>query len=315
MSRSPRAAVLAAVLGDLTLAVAKFIAAVLAQSAALLAEAIHSVSSAGSQGLLLLGAAVSRRVGEDRNALAFARERYYWGSTVVFAVCAVGGAFSVHAGFRAIVVGASPGGATGVAYVTLAISAVFVGFSMHGSLREFLLLVRERSLRDALAAVKDPTVPATMIEDAAAAAGLAAALAGLVLSDVTGSGAFDGAAAVVVGLVLAGRAAVAAYRARKFLLGDAAARSDHDKIRRILALQPGIERVVEVAPIHLAPDDVILGLAIDPRQDAGADDLERIVHNIDYRIREAMPHIRRVYIEAAGVVRFLQRARRGGAAE
>jgi cation diffusion facilitator family transporter len=299
MAASPRTAIASTLLGDLAMAVAKFIAAALTGSAALLAEAIHSVASAGGQGLLLIGVRLSRASPADAAGFSYVRERYFWGSTALFAVFAVGGAFAVHAGF-VLVTGRYPACANpGAAYGVLA---------AHGTLRQYVLVVRGRSFREAFLESKDPTVVLTMVEDTAAILGVLVALLGVILAQSARSGVPDGAAAMAVGLLLAFRAVVTALKSKRMLLGHAASSADQEKVRRILALQPGIERVLDVTAVHLAPHDVLLGLSLDFRPDVGAEEVRRIVYSIEYRIREALPHMRRVYIEAGTVVRSWERA-------
>ena len=60
-SEGSRSAVIAALLGNSTIAVAKFVAALFTGSAGMLAEAFHSVADTGNQLFLLRGLAVSHR--------------------------------------------------------------------------------------------------------------------------------------------------------------------------------------------------------------------------------------------------------------
>lgn len=308
MTGSPRTAILATLLGDLAMAVAKFIAAGLTGSAALLGEAVHSVASAGSGGLLLVGVRLGRVSPGDSVGFSYARERYFWGSIAVFSVFAVGGAFAVHAGLVVLLGGGAAGGHAAVAYGVLGIAGLLAVVSAHGTLRQYVLLVRGRSFREAFLEAKDPTVVMTLVEDTAGILGVVVALVGIALSRSTGNAAPDGAAALLVGLLLALRAALTALKAKRMLLGQAGAGADQEKVRRILALLPGIERVNDVTAVHLAPHDVLLGLSLDFRPDVGTDEVRRIMYSIEYRIREALPHMRRVYIEAGSVVRSWERA-------
>ena len=53
--KDPRASVLAALTANTAIAVAKFVAAAISGSSAMLAEALHSVADTGNQALLVLG--------------------------------------------------------------------------------------------------------------------------------------------------------------------------------------------------------------------------------------------------------------------
>ena len=308
MAGSPRTAIAATLLGDLAMAVAKFIAAALTGSPALLAEAVHSVASAGGQGLLLLGIRLSRSSPTEGASFALARERYFWGSTAVFAIFAVGGAFAVHAGLVVLFGGGAACRSPAAAYGVLAIAGVFAVVSTHGTLRQYVPGLRGRSFREVFFESKDPTVVMTLLEDATGFVGVAIALFGVAVGQSTHSGAPEAAAALAIGLLLAFRATLTALKSKRMLLGQAASGADQEKVRRILALQPGIERVIDVTVVHLAPHDVLLGLSLDFRPDVGAEEVRRIVYSIEYRIREALPHMKRVYIEAGTVVRSWERA-------
>ncbi|MBI5487673.1 MAG: cation diffusion facilitator family transporter [Deltaproteobacteria bacterium] len=308
MAASPRTAIAATLLGDLAMSLAKFIAAALTGSPALLAEAVHSIASAGSQGLLLIGIRLSRASPADGSSFGLARERYFWGSTAVFAIFAVGGAFAVHAGLVVLLGGGVACRSPAAAYGVLAIAGVFAVVSTHGTLRQYVPGLRGRSFREVFFESKDPTVVMTLVEDATGFLGVVVALFGVALGQSTGSGAPEAAAALVIGLFLASRATLTALKAKRMLLGQAASAADQEKVRRILALQPGIEKVNDVTAVHLAPHDVLLGLSLDFRPDVGAEEVRRIVYSLEYRIREALPHMKRVYIEAGTVVRSWERA-------
>jgi divalent metal cation (Fe/Co/Zn/Cd) transporter len=265
------------------------------------------LAAAGSQGLLLLGIRLSRPGASGGSALALARERFLWGSVVVSVVCTVGGAFAVHAGISVLGAGGTWGADAVVAYGVLGFAGLLAALSVHGSLRQYLLVARGRGFRDLLVS-RDPTVAMTLLDDGLGLLGILLAAACLAAAQATGEASYDGVGALLIGALLAARGVLAAIRLRRILLGDASAHADQERIRRILALQPGVERVLDVTAVHLAPNDVLLGLSLDFRPDVGPDEAHRILHSLEYRIREAMPHMKRVYIDAGTVLRFWEQA-------
>ncbi|HEY6627605.1 MAG TPA: cation transporter, partial [Acidimicrobiia bacterium] len=70
-------AIIAALLANAGIALAKFIAYVVTGSASMLAESIHSVADTANQGLLLLGGRQSRRVADQEHQFGYGRERYF----------------------------------------------------------------------------------------------------------------------------------------------------------------------------------------------------------------------------------------------
>jgi hypothetical protein len=61
--------------------------------------------------------------------------------------------------------------------------------------------------------------------------------------------------------------------------------------------------------MHLAPDDVLVNLDVDFKDDLGASEIEAAVERIETAIRAAHPHVKRIFIEARTVAKTLRRAR------
>ena len=75
-------AILAALLANLGIAVAKFTGYLFTGSAAMLAESIHSLADTGNQGLLFLGGRVARRAPDREHNFGYGHERYFWAFVV-----------------------------------------------------------------------------------------------------------------------------------------------------------------------------------------------------------------------------------------
>ena len=70
--------VVAALLANAGIAIAKGIAAVITGSGAILAETIHSIADSGNQALLLYGIKRSRRPPDAKHPFGYGSERYFW---------------------------------------------------------------------------------------------------------------------------------------------------------------------------------------------------------------------------------------------
>ena len=69
-------------------------------------------------------------------------------------------------------------------------------------------------------------------------------------------------------------------------------------IRLILRREPGIERVNEVLSMHLGPDDVLVTISADFRDDIPAGEVEQTIERIERQVRERYPEVKRIFIEA-----------------
>src|SRR5215471_14950014 len=90
--------VIAALAGNVAIALCKFAAAYLSQSTATLAEAVHSLADTGNQALLLVGMRLAARPADERFPFGRSSERYFWPFVVALLLFSVGGAFAIFDG-------------------------------------------------------------------------------------------------------------------------------------------------------------------------------------------------------------------------
>ena len=145
---------------------------------------------------------------------------------------------------------------------------------------------------------KDPAVFTVLFEDTAAMLGLIVAGGGLYLGQVTGIAEFDGAASMVIGLILAATALLLAIECKGLLLGEAAHPEVIADIRRMIADHPAILTTNEILTMHMSPDDVLLNLSVDFADGISSADVEAAITSLERDIKAANPEIKRVFIEA-----------------
>ncbi|MCU0271128.1 MAG: cation diffusion facilitator family transporter, partial [Acidimicrobiales bacterium] len=95
-------AVVAALVANLGIALAKLVAFVFTRSGSMLAESIHSFADTSNQGLLLLGHRRSHHEPTALHQFGFGRERYFWSFIVSMILFSLGGAFAIYEGIEKI---------------------------------------------------------------------------------------------------------------------------------------------------------------------------------------------------------------------
>jgi cation diffusion facilitator family transporter len=293
-----RKVVLAALAGNLAIAVCKLAAAILSQSTATLAEAVHSFADSGNQALLLIGMRLAARPADSRYPFGRASERYFWPFVVALLLFSVGGAFAIFEGVDHLVHPSAGSHARVWSYAVLGVSLAFEAASLRVALREFRKLAQGRSLRQALLESRDPTIPLVLAEDTTAMAGLILALLAVTASGVTGQDFWDPVGSIVIGALLCGVALVLAWITHGLLIGEGATAEDQARVLALTEQVPGVEGVTQLLTMHLGPDVVVLAMKVAFSPTLSVQEVEDVTNQVEASIRAVMPHMRKIFIEA-----------------
>ena len=296
-SAESKKAIYAAIVGNFLIAVSKFVAAGITRSSSMLAEGIHSVVDTGNGVLLLVGVKRSRQPADDMHPFGYGKELYFWSLIVAISIFAAGGGASIWEGVRHVMHPAELHDPTW-AYVVLGLAFVFEGITWVFAWRAFRT---EKGSRGVLATVrdsKDPTSFMVLFEDTAALAGIVVAAAGIWLSHRLEMPAIDGAASIVIGVILCTIAWFLAAESKALLVGERADPETVESIRRLARKEEGVERVGRVLTMHLGPREVLVNLEVEFRRDLGSEGVERATDRVEAAIREAHPEVGRIFIEA-----------------
>ncbi len=106
-----------------------------------------------------------------------------------------------------------------VGYVVLLVAFLLEGWSTLEAFNEFKASKGDLGWLAAIVQSKDPPAFIVLLENGAAMAGIIVAAVGLALSQLTGNPFFDGAASVVIGIILGLTAALLAYESKGLLIG------------------------------------------------------------------------------------------------
>ncbi len=300
-SHGSRVAVLAAIGANLIIAVAKFGAAYFTGSSSMLSEAFHSVVDTGNEALMLVGMHRSSKPPSAQHPFGYGKELYFWSLVVAMLLFGIGGGLSLLEGWRHI---RAPEPVTNPAwsYAVLAVALVSESISLRVALVQ---LLKKRQRREGLLhtfrASKDPAVFVVVAEDTAAVAGILAAFAGVYLSQRLGAPWIDGAASVVIGVILIGVATVLVIETRELLMGERADPALVESCCRLAAADPAVLAAETPLTMQLGPDQVLLNMELRFRPRLTGAELVGAIDRIERRIRQAHPSVRHVFIEAGAI--------------
>src|SRR3954470_20154996 len=273
-----RKVVIAALLGNLGIAVAKFVAAWLSGSTAILAEGVHSLADTGNQGLLLGGMSLANKHRPELYPLGRDKESYFWAFIVALLLFFVGGVFAVYEGLHKLFVVEASHGSLLIPLGVLAVSLLMEGGSFLVAFKEFNKGRGNTSFFKALFSSKDPTIPVVLLEDTAAVCGLVIAFLAIGIAALTHNPMADALGSIVIGLLLCAVGLVLARYTRSLLLGEGVTPQVRDKTIRLVETTPGVLKVTQFLSMHQGPDAVILALKVRFQAKMPVEDVERVIN-------------------------------------
>lgn len=296
MAAGSKKVILAALIGNGLISITKFIAAGITGSAAMLAEGVHSVVDTGNQCLLLLGLSRAKRLPDERHPFGYGKEIYFWSFVVAILLFSIGSGISIYEGISHIL-HPQPLHDPTVNYIVLAFALVFEGGALFYALRAFNRARGTMGVIEAVKRGKDPNLFVVLFEDSAAMLGLLVAGLGVFLGHMTGNPFFDGAASVVIGIILALTAVWLAIETKGLLIGEAARKPVIQGIRKTVSASPITQGVNEVLTLHMGPEYVLANISIVFRDDATALEIQSEIAKLDKQIKADWPDVKRVFIE------------------
>jgi cation diffusion facilitator family transporter len=292
-----KAAIYGAIAANVAIAITKFVVAVISGSSAMLSEGIHSAVDTFNGVLLLVGLKLSQRPATPEHPFGHGKELYFWGLIVAVLIFGLGGGLSFYEGVQHVR-HPEPLHDPMWNYVVLGAAAVFEGSSFAIALRQFLREAGDTPFWEALHRSKDPTTYTVLAEDAAALVGLLVAALGIALSHRFDKPELDGAASLIIGLLLAGVAVALVRESRGLLIGEGIRPETARAIRSIALAQPKVRDVGRILSMYVGPDDVLVTMDLDFDEGTAATDAAAAIAAIERQVRERYPMIKRLFIEA-----------------
>lgn len=291
-----RTVLYAALAGNTLIAATKLAAAAITGSSAMLSEGIHSIVDTGNQILLLMGLSRARRAPDARHPYGYGKEIYFWSFVVAILIFGVGAGVSIFEGIKHIG-HPEPMVNVRINYLVLALAFVFEGAAWLFAFKAFSRLRGKRGLFQAVRDSKDPTTFVVLFEDSAAMAGIIVAFVGIWLSQMTGFFWIDGAASIIIGLILAGTAWLLATETKDLLIGEGASPATIAGIRSLAARIDGVKIVNEVLTLHMGPEYILVNISLDFADHCTADQIETEVGNLTRAIKTEWPLVKKVFVE------------------
>ena len=287
--------IVAALVGNLAIASVKFVAAIVTGSSAMIAEGIHSLVDTGNGTLILVGLHRSRREADPVHPFGHGKELYFWTVVVAVVVFAVGGGMSAYEGIIHLV---RPRRIENPHwnYLVLDIAGIIEATSWIVAARQFHRAQGEQGVWATIRRTKDPSLLAVLFEDSAALLGLLVAALGVFLGSHFGNPYFDGAASILIGLLLMSVGVLLARETLSLLVGESAPPEAIADIRRVAAAESSVARVGRAVAVHFGPEEVVLNLELFFHPDRSMSEVAATIDRFERAIRASHPEMRYVFL-------------------
>ncbi len=291
---------MAAVIGNLIIAIIKFIAAALTGSSAMISEGIHSLVDTGNGCLLLLGMKDAKKPADAIHPFGHGKSLYFWTNIVAISIFGIGGGMSLYEGISYIsqITPDTHLGDPTAAYIVLAICFLIEGATFTVAVRHFLKAKGELGAWQFIKQSKDPSLYAVVFEDSAALLGLVFAFLGIFLGHMFNNPYLDGVASIAIGLLLMSVAWFLASRTKGLLLGEGVNSEELADIRRRVESDPAVERAGDILTMYMGPHELLVNMGVCFFAGTTAEQMHESIRRVEADLSSAYPEINRVYIEA-----------------
>ena len=296
MATTGKKTILAALIANLGIAIAKFAGFAITKSSTMLAEGIHSSADSANQLLLLLGTRRAKREPSSKHPFGYGRERYFWSFVVALILFSLGSLFAIYEGIEKI---RHPHALNNASLaIGILIFGIFIeSFSFRTAIVEAKTIKGETTWSKFVIRSKQPEIPVVLLEDAGALFGMVIALAAITLVKVTGEPIWDGIGTLSIGILLGVIATILAREMHSLIIGEAASEVDRSKIVSVIENNKQVVELVEMRTQHLGPEEILIGVRVSFHETLQTKEIADLINQLESEIRNELKNAGPIFIE------------------
>lgn len=247
-------AVLAAIVGNTLVMIAKFAAFFFTGASSMLSEAIHTLADVLNQILLMVGIVRSDKTPDEDHAYGYMAERYIWALISAVGIFFLGCGVTMYHGIETLIHQLNHHGEEGAhqlkdlnwAVGVLIFSLILEGYVLWIAVKQARKQANGKPLLQFLRNDADPAVVAVVLEDSAACLGVIIALVAMVVYQYTGNPYLDPIASIMIGLLLGAVAIWLVWRNSSLLIGVSIPSHIRKQVEGIIQDNPAVEEIVDL---------------------------------------------------------------------
>ncbi len=282
---------------NVTIALAKGVAAVFTGSGAMLAETLHSSADCSNQLLLLLGVKASAKAPDESHPLGYGRDLYFWSFVVALLLFSGGGVFSIYEGVHKL---AHPEPVENVwlGLGILLFSICLEGWATWGNLKEMKKRRGDLPLFKYLQRTKDSDLIILFGENSAAVLGLLVAIVSLLLAWWSGNSMYDSIGSILIGVVFICVAIFLAREVKSLLIGESADPTVAAAVQATIGeAHPNIEAVLRLITVQQGPGEVLVAMKVRVKSGLTTTQVVDSINAFEQAVHNHAPEIRWCFVE------------------
>lgn len=295
--------VLLGLAADTMIALLKFAAARESGGTALFTEGVHSLLDVLTEVILLYGLASSRRPADRNFQLGYGRSAFFWNLIAAMLILAVGAGFAFREGWRQYVM-PQPLGPSTASYTVLLVSFVIDGAFAFFTCRKIVRDSSDHSLMQYLRKSRDGATLTVLFTSFASLAGIVIAALGTLISTRLEFPAADGAASLVIALMMAATALLLANESRSLIIGASASPEMQARILSLASAVPEVENANGTISVHIGPERLVVSISIAFRPECRTEDIERAVIKIEEQVKRGCPEVSLLLVKPQSVEKY-----------
>ncbi|MHA6785135.1 cation diffusion facilitator family transporter [Pseudonocardia saturnea] len=288
-------AIVAALIANAGIAIAKFVGWLITGSSSMLAEAVHSVADTSNQALLLLGGRQAKRAATAEHPFGYGRDRYFYSFVVALLLFSLGSVFALYEGIHKLE-SHEPLTSPLVAVAILVIAIGLETYSFRTAIVESRPLKGNGTWWQFIRQSKVPELPVVLLEDLGALVGLILALLGVGLTVLTGDSVFDALGTICIGVLLGIIAVILIIEMKSLLIGEGASGPVLSRITEGLT-GGDVQRVIHIRTQYIGPEELLVAAKIALTPGLAVEAVARAIDEAEGRVRAAVPDARLIYLE------------------
>ena len=155
-----------------------------------------------------------------------------------------------------------------------------------------------KSFREYLSDIRDSVLLNAFMEDLGAIAGMIIITIGTLLTAIYKNSIYDSISSIGVGILLILIGIYLASINKDLLLGRGLTPKEREKIINIISDFKEVNSIINLDGIYMGPTSIVIGLDLNFRDGLTTDEIERTIDAIEKRIKNEIPYVKSIYIEA-----------------